>query len=201
MAALPAGWAASEGSNAVCGLGWRAGVRAPVRALQPASKRKQAMRNAFKNTALALGLSGAMAFGTMTSLSAAPVPSATLAASTAAPDHTTNVYWRGRWGWGGGLLAAGLAAGFIGAAATAAYGGYYPSPAYAYPPPAYVYATYAAYPRQPQRARQGLPQRRAVAGLDRVRRAQLARRCPAVLANPSRHNRATFAVCRVAAAR
>jgi hypothetical protein len=159
------------------------------------------MRKAFKNTALALGLSGAMAFGTMTSLSAAPVPSATLAMSTAAPDHTTNVYWRGRWGWGGGLLAAGLAAGFIGAAATAAYGGYYPYPAYAYPPPAYVYPAYIAYPRQPQRPRQALPRRRPVAGLDRVRGAQLARRCPAVLANPSRHDRATVAVCGVVAAR
>jgi hypothetical protein len=108
------------------------------------------MREAFKNTALALGISGAMALGTVTSLSAAPVPSATLAVSAAAPDHTTNVYWRGRGGWGGGgLLAAGLAAGFIGAAAaTAAYGGYYPYPAYAYPAPVYAYPayTYATYP-------------------------------------------------------
>ncbi len=82
------------------------------------------MREALKNTALALGLSGAVALGAVTSLSAAPVPSATLAVSAAAPDHTTNVYWRGRWGWGGGLVAAG----FVGAAATAAYGGYYPRP-------------------------------------------------------------------------
>jgi hypothetical protein len=107
------------------------------------------MRKAFKNTALALGISGAMALAGTTPLSAAPVPSATLALSAAAPDHTTNVHWRGRWGWGGGLLAAGLAAGFIGAAATAAYGGYYPYPAYAYPYPAYAYATYPVYPVAP----------------------------------------------------
>ena len=43
------------------------------------------------------------------------------------------------------MLAAGLAAGFVGAAATAAYGGYYPYPAYAYPYPAYAYATYPTY--------------------------------------------------------
>jgi hypothetical protein len=115
------------------------------------------MRNAFKNTALALGLSGAMALAATVPLSAAPVPSASLAVKAAAPDHTTSVYWRGRWGWGGGLVAAGLAAGFIGAAATAAYGGYYPYPAYAYPPyaypaytyPAYTYAAYPAYPVAP----------------------------------------------------
>jgi hypothetical protein len=153
------------------------------------------MRKAFNNTALALGLCGAMAFGTTTSLWAAPVPSATVAMSTAAPDRTTNIYWRGR-GWG---LAAGLAAGFIGAAATAAYGGHYP--AYAYPRSADVYPAHVAYPRRPQRSRQGLPRRRAVAGLDRRRGAQLARRCPTVLANPSRHNRAIIGVCRVVAAR
>jgi hypothetical protein len=111
------------------------------------------MREAFRNTALALGLSGAMALGGATSPLAAPVLSATLALKAAAPDHSTNVYWRGRWGWGGGLVAAGLAAGFIGAAATAAYGGYYPYPAYTYAYPAYTYAyptyTYAAYPAYP----------------------------------------------------
>ena len=107
------------------------------------------MRKAFKNTALALGLSGAIALSAATPLSAAPVPSATLALKGSTPDHTTPVYWRGRWGWGGGLLAAGLAAGFIGAAATAAYGGYYPYPAYAYPYPAYAYAAYPAYPVAP----------------------------------------------------
>jgi hypothetical protein len=114
-------------------------------------KGNEAMRKAFKNTALALGISGAMALAVTTPLSAAPVPSATLALPAAAPDHTTNVYWRGRWGWGwgGGLLAAGLAAGFVGAAATAAYGGYYPYPAYAYPYPAYAYATYPVYPVAP----------------------------------------------------
>src|SRR5262245_22812805 len=105
------------------------------------------MSKAFKNTALALRLSGAIALAATTPLSAAPVPSATLAMKASAPDHTTPVYWRGRWGWGGGLFAAGVAAGFIGAAATAAYGGYYPYPAYAYPGyahPAYTYA-YPAY--------------------------------------------------------
>jgi hypothetical protein len=113
------------------------------------------MRKAIKNTALALGLSGAVALGAATSPLAAPVPSATLAVKAAAPDHTANVYWRGRWGWGGGLLGAGLAAGVIGAAATAAYGGYYPYPAYAYPAPVYGVPayTYAAYPVAPYYAR------------------------------------------------
>jgi hypothetical protein len=112
------------------------------------------MCNVFKTTALAIGLSGAIALGWPAPLSAAPVPSAALVVSAAAPDHSTPVYWRGRWGWGGGLLAAGLAAGFVGAAATAAYGGYYPYPAYAYPAygypvysyPTYTYAAYPAYP-------------------------------------------------------
>ena len=99
------------------------------------------MRKAFKNTALALGLSGAIALAATTPLSAAPVPSVSLALKAAAPDHTTTVYWRGRWGWGGGLVAAGVAAGVIGAAATAAYGGYYPYPPYAYP--TYAYPAYA----------------------------------------------------------
>ena len=104
------------------------------------------MREVFRSTALALGLAGAMTLGAATSTLAAPVPSATLAVKAAAPDHSANVYWRGRWGWGGGLVAAGLAAGFIGAAATSAYGGYYyPYPAYAYSYPAYSYAAYPAY--------------------------------------------------------
>jgi hypothetical protein len=110
------------------------------------------MRKGFKNSAIALGFSGAMAFVAATSPLAAPVPSATLAVKVAAPDHLANVYWRSRWGWGGGgLVAAGLTAGFIGAAATAAYGGYYPSPAYAYPAPVYGVPayTYAAYPVAP----------------------------------------------------
>jgi hypothetical protein len=42
-----------------------------------------------------------------------------------------------------------LAAGFIGAAATAAYGGYYPYRTYAYPYPAYAHAAYPAYPVSP----------------------------------------------------
>jgi hypothetical protein len=109
------------------------------------------MRNPVEKITVAIGLASAMTLALVPPLSAAPVPSATLVVSAAAPDHTTSVYWRGRWGWGGGLFAAGLAAGFVGAAATAAYGGYYPHPGYAYPAyayPAYAYPayTYATYP-------------------------------------------------------
>jgi hypothetical protein len=137
-----------DGRRGVSGIDWGAGLRVNV-IRSGRQRRNPAMRKAFKNTALALGLSGAIALAATTPLSAAPVPSATLAMKASAPDHTTPVYWRGRWGWGGGLLAAGLAAGFVGAAATAAYGGYYPYPAYAYPAPAYVYPAYPAYPAYP----------------------------------------------------
>src|SRR5262245_40599325 len=114
------------------------------------------MRKAFKNTALALGISGAMALGGTTPLSAAPVPSAMLALAAAAPDHTTNVYWRGRWGWGpaiglgiaGAVLAgAALAAGPYGYGGYPVYGGgYYPAYGGYYPPPNAVYGVpYGGY--------------------------------------------------------
>jgi hypothetical protein len=112
------------------------------------------MSNSMESIPIAIGLAGAMTLALVAPLSAAPVPSATAVVGAQAPGHLTKVYWRGRWGWGGGgLVAAGLAAGFVGAAATAAYGGYYPYPAYTYPAysypaysyPVYRYATYPAH--------------------------------------------------------
>lgn len=109
------------------------------------------MRTNLTAKALALGLAGAATFGAMTPASAAPVPTSSTAVKAAAPDQTTDVYWRrGGWGWGGPALAAGIIGG-VALAATAPYyyGGYAPAYyPYAYAPaPAYGYGPYYGYRR------------------------------------------------------
>jgi hypothetical protein len=108
-----------------------------------------------KRLTIALTVAGAFGATGLLSATAGPIPTMTAAVTQAAPDHTVNVYWRGRWGgfgwrgYGPGL-AFGLAAGALAGAAIAApyYGG---GPAYYYgaPMPSYysrpVYAAPYAY--------------------------------------------------------
>ena len=116
-----------------------------------------------KTLSVALTVAGAFAAAAFTPAIAGPIPTMTAAVAQAAPDHMTDVYWRGGWrgggfgwrGYGPGL-AFGLAAGALAGAAIAApyYGGgsayyygapmpsYYSRPVYAAP---YAYApAYAA---------------------------------------------------------
>lgn len=105
----------------------------------------------FRNLTIALTV--AAAFAATAPATAGPIPTMTAAVAQAAPDHTLDVYWRGRgFGWRGygPGLAFGLAAGALAGAAIGApyYGG---GPAYYYgaPMPSYysrpVYAAPYAY--------------------------------------------------------
>ena len=92
------------------------------------------------STAVALALTVA----TVLPASAAPVRDP-LALKNAAAPLTTDVRWRGGWGWGLGGLAAGA---IIGGALARPYYygypyGYYGYPAYGYPPPVYAAPPYA----------------------------------------------------------
>jgi hypothetical protein len=114
---------------------------------------EQIMRS--RNCAIALGLAGTLALGTL-SASAGPLPTGTAAVKAAASDHVTDVRWRGR-GIGPGI-AFGLAAGALVGAAVAAQpyyapGYYYGGPVYAepyayqpvYPAPGYYGYRYGGY--------------------------------------------------------
>ena len=100
------------------------------------------MRNVLTVKMASLGLAGALAMAAAPLAApavAGPVPSATLALKTTAPDVVQDVQWRRR---GGGAFVGGLAAGIIGATAFGAlaprYYGYDYGPAYGYAP-AYGY--------------------------------------------------------------
>jgi hypothetical protein len=96
------------------------------------------MRAALK-LAITLSLAGSVAAGLSTSSAAGPLPTVTAALSSAAPDQSTQVWWRGGYGPGIGF---GFAAGaLLGAAVAAPYGGYYGGP---YGRPFYGRPVYAA---------------------------------------------------------
>ena len=90
---------------------------------------------------IALGLAGALSLATVAPSFAGPLMGTSSGLRTAAPDHVTDVRWRGR-GPGPGLVF-GLAAGaLVGAAVASRPYGYYDGP-YAYEGP--VYAEPEAY--------------------------------------------------------
>jgi hypothetical protein len=104
-------------------------------------------------TAIACSLAGAVMAG---QAAAAPMPTNVAAMKAVVGDDTTQVYWRGGWGWGLGGLAAGAIIG--GAIASTAPYGYYGGPygssyGYGYAPyyygnaPGYAYSPYYAHPR------------------------------------------------------
>lgn len=110
-----------------------------------------------RNCAIALGLAGTLALGTL-SASAGPLPTSTAAVKAAASDHVTDVRWRGRGHGIGPGIAFGLgAAALVGAAVAAqpyyAPGYYYGGPVYAepyayqpvYPAPGYYGSRYGGY--------------------------------------------------------
>ena len=90
----------------------------------------------YTRTGIALGLAGAVALGAVTP-SIAAVPTAVAAVKSAPSGSTTEVRWRGGWGWRGGGwrggwwgpgVGLGIGLGLLGAAAIASspyyYGGY-----------------------------------------------------------------------------
>ncbi|MEK9278047.1 MULTISPECIES: hypothetical protein [unclassified Bradyrhizobium] len=106
-------------------------------------------------TAIAGSLAVTVIAGQLEQASAAPMPTNVAAMKAVAGNDTTQVYWRGGWGWGLGGLAAGAIIGGAIAASTAPYGYYggpyyggygYPGPYYGYAPAYYGYApAYGGY--------------------------------------------------------
>ena len=88
--------------------------------------------------AIACSLAGAVMAGQVQQAAAAPMPTNVAAMKAMVGDDTTQVFWRGGWGWGVGALAAGaIIGGAIASTAPYGYGPYYPGPYYPGPAPAY----------------------------------------------------------------
>jgi hypothetical protein len=100
-------------------------------------------------TAITLIVSGALVTSQMGLAAAAPLPTNVETIKAMVPERSTQVYWRGGWGWGVG---AGLLAGaLIGGAIAGGPYGYYDAPYYyGHPYPYYGYyqprAVYYGYP-------------------------------------------------------
>jgi hypothetical protein len=107
------------------------------------------MRNSILQKTAALAVAGAVLFGAAAPSLATPVPSAVASLNNAVTSPVTDVRWRGRRGWGGGI-AAGLAAGLIvGGIAAASNPYYYQRRGYYYGPRAYPYYREPVYVEPP----------------------------------------------------